>query len=129
MKIESIYFTFALNYYLLGIIFRYILSESNQIFSIRLLFCSTMHEVMRCYIPVIFLFLLYSWLLRYSTKWSILWTDPPVLFIKVDFTLGGQQKFICGLQLYTHNSRWLLLCQSNIWCKEGMSSPLSRKTQ
>ena len=43
----------------------------------------------------------YSWLLRYSTKWSTLWTDPQVLFIKVDFTLGGQQKFICGLQLYT----------------------------
>ena len=47
MKIGSFYFTFALNYYLLGIIFRYILLESNQIFSIRLLFCSTMHEVMR----------------------------------------------------------------------------------
>ena len=58
MKIESFYFTFALNYYLLGIIFRYILSESNQIFSIRLLFCSTMHEVMRCYIPVPVVFLI-----------------------------------------------------------------------
>ena len=73
-----------------------ILSESNQIFSIILQLCSTMHEVMRCSIPDCSVIqqsdLLYERTLRYYlSKLISLWGASKSSYVV--YTLG--------LQLYT----------------------------